>query len=1054
MKPSFIQRIALMFSMLVLISACGGGGGSAPPATDNPPAEQPVALSGKVADGYLSGARVCLDINRNKKCDADEPSGTSGAGGAYNFQATQAQIDAHPLLVEVTADTIDEDTNTAVGKAYVMSAPAGSDFVSPLTTMVQTKIDANPSLSTADAESLVKSNLGLAAQSTASLFEDYVAAKTDSSNTDAAEYGSLHNIAKVTARVMADNYERVTTAAAAANTDLNVLVQIIVDSVIAELETITAQVQAAEQDGSFDDSDLVSVTGNISNIDISDLDDKINQVDVGGQTATVSSILDVLQGGVTWFWGSAIDDEYEYGIMTAGTDGTIQETSFFYNSTTSSFEQIIDNGPADRDIYLGTNGWESTNQSTASISVASDGSIDIEGGVDIEGIRSVSEVDLNGKNIALSLVGKSELPPSSVASAATFSQGAIGYLTLFEVKDTYGIGYFNDGICTPFTSNAGTNCAAVFVGESAAQSLVDTIGQQHSMGGDKLRYTLEGSTSDTSGTVSYTDSSGTTLATATWSLQTINGESLIVFDIPRAVRHLTDEGPDTIKAGHAVYDGYVRIVWIEAGGLSEELLFNATAREDIVANFVGSNQSTRALDVSFAFVQNRQFENGGQDHRGVIGILENGSFLPSSEIASATLTGPGGVIVPDVTDPVPNVFSGPILRLGSWNPTNQQFESIGTIFEESGAIVRRSVDSLPAGTYTFDITLTDGTQFSHDVSFSGTQSAPLVPASSISGTFQQDGSFQISWAEPNQAFDQYRVYVNVNDRNLTIRSHLSAGVDSIVIPASAMAALLAGSTDTDVEVRIQTRLQNTLGNHARNHSNVVSVAIPANSSNFGTIVGAWGNAEANAPGMLVFYAHGGYIVYSTDAQDCPGGGVEYGTYSYDGSNLTISNVTDQNGQCGLKGVGAPAQFTYTANIINGGNQLDIISGVPEDGTASFPRVSDGNPNSVVGGWAPFSSLEPDGGLVFYANGNYIVHQAAGSDPNCAAGGVEYGTYDYDGTTLSGNSIRDDNQTCGMSSGIGGFTISPVTISNNTFIGPEGDGDQFPRVETSTSQSMP
>gem|GEM_PF-1311388 len=461
----------------------------------------------------------------------------------------------------------------------------------------------------------------------------------------------------------------------------------------------------------------------------------------------------------------------------------------------------------------------------------------------------------------------------------------------------------------------------------------------------------------------------------------------------------------------------------------------------------------RNIEVGFAFVQNREFENVNQpqDHRGIIGLRENGVYLPTSEIVSATLTGPSGTVVPDAADPVPNVFSGSILRLGSWNPTTQVFDSI-TEFEETGVIVRQSVTILPAGTYTFDVNLTDGTQFSRDISFPGTASAPLVPASSIAGTFQPDGSFNISWTEPAAAFDQYRVFVSVDDSNLRVRAHLSAGVESISIPANVMASLLSGSLDSDVEIQVQTRLQDTLGNHARNHSNVVSVAIPQNTANFGTIVGAWGNSDSNAPGMLVFYAHGGYINYQTDAQDCPGGGVEYGTYSIDGNSLTISNVIDENGQCGLKGLGAPAEFTYTANIVNNGNQLDIISGVPEDGTASFPRVSTGDPNSIVGGWEPFSSLEPDGGVVFYANGNYIVHQAAGSDPNCAAGGVEYGTYSYDGTTLSGNSVIDNNQTCGLSEGQGGFSF-PVTIANNVFFGSEADGDQFPRVEASAPSSF-
>ncbi len=121
-----------------------------------------------------------------------------------------------------------------------MTAPAGKGaFVTPMTTMVQSKIDANPALSVDDAEDLVKGNIGFDVDSTVSLFEDYVSAKADTSNADADNYETIHNIARVSAKVIADNYELVTESSEATNTDFNILVQIIVQAVIAELDTIT-----------------------------------------------------------------------------------------------------------------------------------------------------------------------------------------------------------------------------------------------------------------------------------------------------------------------------------------------------------------------------------------------------------------------------------------------------------------------------------------------------------------------------------------------------------------------------------------------------------------------------------------------------------------------------------------------------------------------------------------------------------------------------------------------------------------------------------------------
>ncbi|GLQ75828.1 hypothetical protein [Vibrio penaeicida] len=44
------------------------------------------SLSGRVADGYLAGATVCLDTNLNMVCDALEPSAISNSEGQYNLK--------------------------------------------------------------------------------------------------------------------------------------------------------------------------------------------------------------------------------------------------------------------------------------------------------------------------------------------------------------------------------------------------------------------------------------------------------------------------------------------------------------------------------------------------------------------------------------------------------------------------------------------------------------------------------------------------------------------------------------------------------------------------------------------------------------------------------------------------------------------------------------------------------------------------------------------------------------------------------------------------------
>lgn len=142
------------------LAGCGGGAAPAPapivpaptptptPApTPAPPApEVKSALSGKVIDGYISGATVWLDINGNHVKDADEPSVVSKAAGAYQLELTEPQRACLPyatLYVDVPAGAVDEDTGP-VKEAYQMAiAPQFKPLtteqvlnISPLTTAI------------------------------------------------------------------------------------------------------------------------------------------------------------------------------------------------------------------------------------------------------------------------------------------------------------------------------------------------------------------------------------------------------------------------------------------------------------------------------------------------------------------------------------------------------------------------------------------------------------------------------------------------------------------------------------------------------------------------------------------------------------------------------------------------------------------------------------------------------------------------------------------------------------------------------------------------------
>lgn len=190
-----------------LLSGCGGGDSSTA-ATTSPAAT--TSLSGTVADGYLSGATVCLDINNNGVCDIGEPSGTSGSNGAYTISGiAQGDEGKYPLLVYVPSTAVDSDSpNTTVGTAYTMSAPAGRNaFISPLTTLVHHEMMAS-NTSESTAETKVKTDVNLKV----SAFDDYM---TQSSNSD---YVAAHKAAQVVVKSIQAN---LTTLGKDADTDID-----------------------------------------------------------------------------------------------------------------------------------------------------------------------------------------------------------------------------------------------------------------------------------------------------------------------------------------------------------------------------------------------------------------------------------------------------------------------------------------------------------------------------------------------------------------------------------------------------------------------------------------------------------------------------------------------------------------------------------------------------------------------------------------------------------------------------------------------------------------
>lgn len=164
-NPVLFGKALITTLLLVQLHACSNGG--------NPPPTVTIDVSGRVIDGPIQGAVVCVDVNGNKQCDAAEPQSMSGADGGFAFaaavpEATPPRWVILAVIDAATARDADDGGQTlaVAGKPSVvlqaLTDGAGPAVVSPLTTLAVNEMETR-GLSAADAGLVVVSTLGLPA---------------------------------------------------------------------------------------------------------------------------------------------------------------------------------------------------------------------------------------------------------------------------------------------------------------------------------------------------------------------------------------------------------------------------------------------------------------------------------------------------------------------------------------------------------------------------------------------------------------------------------------------------------------------------------------------------------------------------------------------------------------------------------------------------------------------------------------------------------------------------------------------------------------------------
>lgn len=650
-QTKLFKRSLLASSIALTLAACGGGSssGTGTTGTTGTGSDTTASLSGNVADGYLVGARVCLDLNNNKVCDEGEPSTISTEGGAFVLDGvTQAQIDSNPLLVEIIAnETVDEDNpGIAIDKAYKMTAPAGYKFVSPLTTMVQQEIEANKDnedFAVADAEAAIKTKLG----TNADLKADYVAGKQESgaaTEEEKAEFERLHKVAQVTARVLKDNIDAVDAAIKESNLEITFdqVMDLVVAQVLESLSTINTQVDAAGED--FNPDTLASSDNikTVTDVDTSTVEDQI-AARQAAKAASAANLLELVSTvGINWFEADRHGEGLWLGYGTFSYNpetGDTNETGYFYNPQSGSFALESDSND-DSDYLLTANGWVKVPE-TEKITANEDGTISIVNAQVPSYAEKLeaSQFDMNGLNIATTMAqadhafGWSQV----VDPTATFGEGATGFKLRFTAindmyemwdwdgcKDTDKVG----GMCNWVWASTGdgkweTDGPVVRLSDLISSSASNATNPSQIKGPQVAWFNNASVYAEmlADGTVNYYkaewgnsgEATAKVIATDTWSSKTVNNVTLYILELPVSILNYNDRGYDERFVLFTEHQGYVRRGNFTPAGSTEggEIVFNQAARDNIVAAFNGTRFNDLATTVNTQPEEEESNPNGG-----------------------------------------------------------------------------------------------------------------------------------------------------------------------------------------------------------------------------------------------------------------------------------------------------------------------------------------------------------------------------------------------------------------------------------------------------------